>query len=259
MKGGKKMKQTIIEEIKRIEKEEEVTIWYAVESGSRAWGFPSKDSDYDVRFIYTRKPEWYLSVQERRDVIEYPIDDLLDVSGWDLKKALMLLRKSNPSLIEWLVSPIIYQKKGKLAEELLKMVREHISLKSLIYHYLHMARGNYRDYLRQDQVKIKKYFYVLRPILACMYIETYGIEPPILFSELLAQPKIPVEVVNEVTLLLNRKLAGDELDWEPRSDTLNDFITTQITYFEEAVKDIDSGQLVSYDTLNDLFRRYVNQ
>ncbi|MBP1039740.1 nucleotidyltransferase domain-containing protein [Vagococcus sp. BWB3-3] len=253
------MKQTIIEEIKRIEAAEEVTIWYAVESGSRAWGFPSQDSDYDVRFIYTRKPEWYLSVQERRDVIEYPIDDLLDVSGWDLKKALMLLRKSNPSLIEWLLSPIVYQKKGKLAEELLAMVREHISLRGLIYHYLHMARGNYRDYLRQDHVKIKKYFYVLRPIFACMYIETYGTEPPILFSELLAQPNIPVEVVNEVNSLLNRKLAGDELDWEPRSDILNAFITSQIAYFEEAVSAVDCGKPVGYDKLNDLFRRYVNQ
>lgn len=246
-------------EIKRIEAEEEVTIWYAVESGSRAWGFPSKDSDYDVRFIYTRKPEWYLSVQERRDVIEYPIDELLDVSGWDLKKALTLLRKSNPSLIEWLLSPIVYQKEGQLAEELVQMVREHLSLRSLIYHYVHMARGNYRDYLRHEQVKIKKYFYVLRPIFACMYIETYGSEPPILFSELVAQASIPVEVVKEVDLLLSRKLAGDELDLEPRSEVLNSFITTKIAYFEEIVTSIDTGDQVSYETLNDLFRRYVNE
>lgn len=251
------MEEKIKAEIKRIEAAEDVKIWYAVESGSRAWGFPSQDSDYDVRFIYTRRPEWYLSVQEKRDVIEYPISDLLDVSGWDLKKALPLMRKSNPSLIEWLSSPIVYQRKGQLADELLALIRANVSLKGLTYHYLHMARKNYRGYLKQEQVKIKKYFYVLRPIFACMYIETYGTEPPILFADLLAQPTIPRAVVQEVEVLLNRKKAGAELDWEPRSDQLNAFIETQMAYFEDVVSEMRDNQPIDYETLDALFRRYV--
>ena len=105
------MEKEILKRIAEVEATENVTIFYACESGSRAWGFPSADSDYDVRFIYLRKPDWYLSidVEDKRDVIERPINDELDISGWDLRKALKLLWKSNPPLLEWLVSPIVYK------------------------------------------------------------------------------------------------------------------------------------------------------
>jgi predicted nucleotidyltransferase len=99
----------ILEQLEQIEQEEQVTILYACESGSRAWGFPSQDSDYDVRFIYLHKPEWYLSIYDKRDVIERPINNMLDINGWDLRKALNLFRKSNPPLLEWLQSPIQYK------------------------------------------------------------------------------------------------------------------------------------------------------
>lgn len=100
----------IKEKLLEIQEREGVFIFYACESGSRAWGFPSVNSDYDVRFLYTRERHFYLSidVEDRRDVIELPIDDELDISGWDLRKALRLLRKSNPPLLEWLSSPIVY-------------------------------------------------------------------------------------------------------------------------------------------------------
>ncbi len=102
-----------------LEREHEVRVLYAVESGSRAWGFPSPDSDFDIRFIYAHEPEWYLSVLEGRDVLETPLDDLgLDVSGWDLRKTLRLFLKSNPALYEWLVSPIVYRDMCGLAREL---------------------------------------------------------------------------------------------------------------------------------------------
>lgn len=94
------MREEILKRLTDIEGEEDVKIFYACESGSRAWGFPSADSDYDVRFLYRHPEEWYLSVdlEEKRDVIERPINDDLDISGWDLRKALKLLRKSNPPL-----------------------------------------------------------------------------------------------------------------------------------------------------------------
>ena len=112
---------TVDEEIQRsideIEQSENVTVLYACESGSRAWGFHSQDSDYDVRFIYAHPPDWYLSVdlEKKRDVIERPILDDLDVSGWDLRKSLQLFRKSNPPLLEWLDSPIVYRDRFDVA------------------------------------------------------------------------------------------------------------------------------------------------
>ncbi len=108
----------IQDELARIEGEEGVRIVYACESGSRAWGFPSRDSDYDARFLYIRPVEWYLSITEKRDVIERPISNMLDITGWDLRKALRLFRKSNPPLLEWLQSPTVYKETGSAAEAL---------------------------------------------------------------------------------------------------------------------------------------------
>lgn len=99
----------VLVELEAIEQRHDVRVLFACESGSRGWGFASPDSDYDVRFLYVHKPEWYLRVEPQRDVIERPIDDVLDVSGWELRKALQLMRRSNPTLFEWLDSPVIYR------------------------------------------------------------------------------------------------------------------------------------------------------
>src|ERR1043166_5445755 len=143
-----------------IEQTEAVRVLYAVESGSRAWGFESTDSDYDVRFLYVRPRDWYLSidVETKRDTIEKPITDDLDVSGWDLRKALKLFRKSNPPLLEWLQSPIVYLERFSTAVRLRELTKEYFSPKSCLHHYLHMAEGNFRQYLQTEIVRLKKYF-----------------------------------------------------------------------------------------------------
>ena len=142
-----------------IERTEGVRLLYACESGSRAWGFASTDSDYDVRFLYLRPREWYLSidVERRRDVIERPIDGLLDINGWDLRKALGLFRKSNPPLLEWLHSPIVYLDRHGVAERLRALLEQYYSPTACFHHYYHMAKGNYREYLKGEEVKLKKY------------------------------------------------------------------------------------------------------
>lgn len=230
-------------ELKQIEQEEGVRILYACESGSRAWGFPSKDSDYDVRFIYVRPVEWYLSILEKRDVIERPISDLLDINGWDLKKALNLFRKSNPPLLEWLQSPIPYLEPFSVTEKIRQLSPLTFSPRSSMYHYLHMAKGNFRAYLQGDLVKIKKYFYVLRPILACGWIEKYGTMPPMEFEELVERMLPDSTLKQEVYTLLTRKRAGVEFDLEPKIAVINDFLERQIAYFEETAKHIsDSGE-----------------
>ncbi len=176
------MEREIRDTLDRIETREDVRVLYAVESGSRAWGFASTDSDWDVRFLYLRRPEWYLSVQRRRDVLEYPLADGLDVSGWDLKKALGLFAKSNPPLLEWLRSPIVYREAFSAAARLRVLAADYFSPRSCMHHYLSMAEGNYREYLQRDPVRVKKYFYVLRPVLACRWIQMHGTTPPTEFA-----------------------------------------------------------------------------
>ena len=163
------MRKTILNKLADIEKTENVRILLAVESGSRAWGFASPDSDYDVRFIYIRHKDDYLRLEKHRDVIELPIEGKLDINGWDLDKTLRLLRASNPTLFEWVSSPIVYRETA-FADEFRAVMKKYFSSKRGLSHYLSMASRNYREYLKGDTVKAKKYFYVLRPVLACRWI-----------------------------------------------------------------------------------------
>jgi predicted nucleotidyltransferase len=232
------MEQKIIDIAKKkfleIEKEHDVKILYAVESGSRAWGFESSDSDYDIRFIYAHHKNWYLNILPKRDVIEYPIIDEFDYSGWDLRKALFLMNKSNPVFFEWLKSPIVYYKDDYSYNIMEQLAKNYFSPISSTYHYLHMANGNYRQYLLADEVKIKKYFYVLRPILACMWIENYKESPPMEFEKLLTQITDKA-LLDKITGLLEKKKSGIELDLEPKIEIINHFIDTQIQHLENVV------------------------
>ena len=134
----KSIESKIKTKLQELELKHGIQILYAVESGSRLWGFESVDSDYDVRFIYVRPLQWYLSVRSRRDVIEFPISEDLDFSGWDMKKALYLLSKSNPPFLEWLNSHIIY-KETDVVEKIKKMVASYFNPRATIFHYLHMV------------------------------------------------------------------------------------------------------------------------
>src|SRR3989338_2246924 len=176
------MREKIVHKLEEIQENKGIKILYAVESGSRAWGFESKDSDYDVRFLYLRPRDWYLKIRPEKDTIEILSEDLLDISGWDIKKALLLFGNSNPPLYEWLVSPVVYLEKGNLIQELRNLAISDYSLRACTYHYLHIARDNYRNYLVKEKVKIKKYFYALRPLLACFWIKEKNSLPPMEFS-----------------------------------------------------------------------------
>lgn len=248
------MREKIELELERIEKENDVKILFAVESGSRAWGFPSKDSDYDVRFVYIHPVEWYLSIYDKRDVIEYPISDDLDISGWDIKKALQLFAKSNPALLEWIRSPIFYSKNSNFPELLQQMSEKNFDPKATIYHYLHMASKNYREFLQGENVKLKKYFYVLRPILACKWLEEKTTLPPVEFDRLITELSLERSVLDEIEKLLIKKKAGTELDVGLKIKVLNQFLEEQIHYYQEYVKGIEKGSGIDIESLNTLFR-----
>jgi uncharacterized protein len=225
----------IQEELRRIEHEEQVTVLYACESGSRAWGFESDDSDYDVRFIYLRKTSWYLTIQNKRDVIERPISDELDIAGWDLPKALGLFRKSNPPLLEWLQSPIVYLEASSCRRKLMDLLPGWFSPISCLYHYLHMAQNNFKKYLQdRTEVSLKKYLYVLRPVLACIWIERgFGAVPmefQVLIDRIVADPVL----LNEVNKLLTAKKAGGEMGRGPRNEIISKFLESELARLAEA-------------------------
>lgn len=253
------MKEIIADKLKEIEQNHHVKILLAVESGSRAWGFPSQDSDYDVRFVYIRHPEWYLSIDEKRDVIEVPINDVLDINGWDIVKALKLFRKSNPPLLEWLVSEINYYDAYGFKDEMLKLRQQVFSTRASLHHYLNMAKGNFREYLQGDQVKIKKYFYVLRPLLACKWIEKYNTNPPILFQDLVSDIVTDSGLQKAIHDLLRRKIAGEELNLENRIDVINNYIEQEIEHLTAFANSCTSEMDDPTEALNQLFRKYLNR
>lgn len=216
--------------------EHQVRVLHAIESGSRAWGFPSPDSDYDARFIYVHDPDWYFSVHERRDVIETPIEEadgiVFDVNGWDLRKALRLLAKSNPVLIEWLQSPIVYASAATpgsaFAPELLALARHFFSARTAHYHYFHMARKNYREHLLGESIKLKKYFYVLRPVLACLWVERGLGIPPMALTDLLDGVLPHGALRDDILALRQRKMSTPEFGSGDPVPTIQTFLTAEI-------------------------------
>ena len=252
-----RIQDKIQDELSRIEAEYDVTIFYACESGSRAWGFESTDSDYDVRFLYFHKLDWYLSVDTKRDVIELPIDDQLDISGWELRKALGLLQKSNPPLLEWLQSPIIYRDIPEIRSLISELIPHQYSKVKSFYHYLSMAKGNYRQYLQGDTVRLKKYFYVLRPLLACQWVMQYDEPVPMLFSSLVEAIVKDEDLLNDINELLRLKRSGDEMKSAPKIDSLNKFIETQLTVFSEVKFPKETKP--STEELNRVFRTIVKR
>ena len=242
-----------------IEREHGVRVLYACESGSRAWGFASTDSDYDVRFVYVHDLDGYLSVdtQSLRDVIELPIDGLWDVDGWDLRKALHLLSKSNPPLLEWLSSPIVYRKDRAFFDRMVAEAQAHYAPKSCLLHYLSMANANHREYLRGDQVWRKKYFYLLRPLFACRWIEQGRGRVPMEFDVLLDASGIDAALRRDVEQLMAEKRAGEELGRGTCIASIDAFVDTERARLKALTRDVPRSPRQDLSSLDRLFRDVV--
>jgi predicted nucleotidyltransferase len=254
--NGNQVHQRVLAALGKLEVERQVRVLYACESGSRAWGFASRDSDYDVRFIYVQRRDWYLSVEDRRDVIEQPIADDLDVSGWELRKALRLLRKSNPPLLEWLKSPVVYRHDPAFVTEFGALAAHFYSPRRCFAHYLHMAFNNWRDYLRgRGKVSLKKYLYVFRPLLACRWIERQLGPVPMRFPQLVEGVLEEAEVRSALDELVARKQSGNELAVAPPVEVLSRFIEAELSRVEALNEpEQTAGDVVE---LNGFFRRYA--
>ena len=249
------IKEEIADKLAEIEEKEKVQILYAVESGSRAWGVASPDSDYDVRFIYVRKKEDYLSVQEKRDVIEWQLDDVLDINGWDLKKTLVQFHKGNATLFEWANSPIIY----KITDEwkaVYEGCKQYFSEKTALHHYYGTANSTFKQYLQNGEVKYKKYVYALRPLLACKYIEDHHSVPPVKFDDLLRQ-NLPKELSMEIEKMLEIKTKCDEKDLNPKMPVIQKFIEDEIARYEQTLKNMPDDRNPDWETLDSVFLRIL--
>ncbi|WAC74649.1 nucleotidyltransferase domain-containing protein [Roseateles sp. SL47] len=246
--------------LRRAEIEHEAKVLLAVESGSRAWGFASPNSDYDARFIYVHRPKRYLSVglEEQRDVIEYPIVDDMDINGWDLRKALRLFWKSNPGFVEWVQSPIVYEKHGSFHRRALALLPTVYSVERGIYHYRSMAQTNYRGHLLNDQVPLKKYFYVLRPLLSVRWLERYQRPAPIEFQRLLEMIDKDKALLSAIQDLLALKQASPEMGLSPRVAPIQHFIEQELQRLESLRPDPQPRAEVE-PLLSELFRTVLQE
>jgi predicted nucleotidyltransferase len=218
----------------RIEKEHDVKVLFACESGSRGWGFASPDSDYDVRFIYVHRVDWYLTVFPDRDVIELPINDVYDVSGWDLRKALGLLRNGNATLVEWLSSPVVYTADDAFLSSIRAAAEQVHRPERAFHHYLHMASKNYREYLRGDVVRLKKYLYVLRPLLACLWIEQGRGPVPMRFQDMVDALVTDTGLRDAIAELLIIKRKAKESEHGRPMPAINEFLDVQLNRLSHA-------------------------
>lgn len=207
------MRARIGAELEKIAAEEGVTLLLAIESGSRAWGFHSPDSDYDVRFIYAQPVDWHLSIVPGRDVIERPISDELDLSGWDLRKTLGLVLGSNAVVQEWLASPITYVEAPGFRQEMQAFAAETLRSKPVMWHYLRLAQRQL-DRLRgpDGQARLKRYFYIVRPVLALRWMRLNdGAAPPMNMDDLMAGCGLPDDAAHQINALIEKKKSMKEI------------------------------------------------
>lgn len=247
----KEIEQKLLE----IEKAENVKVLHAVESGSRAWGFASPDSDYDVRFIYVRRKDDYLKLNESRDVIEWQLDEVLDINGWDLKKALKQFYRGNATLFEWSKSPIVY-KTTDLWKQIYDEAKTYFSVKAAAYHYYGTAISTYSRYLQEESVKYKKYFYALRPLLAGKYIHEYQCPPPVSFNDLMKMD-MTAELRNGIDELLEIKKRSGEREKCMQIPIIRDFIIEEIGRQKAYVEGISDDRKRDWENLNDIFLKIL--
>jgi len=249
------MKEIIQDKLEQLEKDRNIKILYAVESGSRAWGFSSKDSDYDVRFIYVPDITYYFDIRDLKDNIEV-MDGDLDFAGWELRKALRLLYKGNPPLLEWLRSPLVYKVDPEAVQDIKALAEGYYDVKRAIYHYLHMAENNYRAYIKErPEVRQKKYLYILRPLLACRWIELNGSMPPMEIETTLETVK-DQWVEPHIRTLIELKRSGSEMGLTLAHSDLNDYIEFQLNYYKDYVRLIPD-RLATVKPLNDYLLKYT--
>lgn len=247
------METQIRERLKVIEKQCGVKILYACETGSRAWGFPSPDSDYDVRMIYMHEPDWYLSLSEKKDTIEMMLEGgELDITGWDIRKCLRLLWKSNGALLERVQSPVVYHEEDGITALLREYSNRCFIPIATMHHYLGMARNSFAEVDEQTEVKLKKLFYSLRATLACKWILEKDTVPPIVFTTMVDELVFSEVLKERIRGLIALKSGQNESYVHPADIELNSFIKDQLEISGQAFEGLKGRKEKTVD-LDSLF------
>jgi len=253
------MKERVPAELSRLERELGLRVLLAVESGSRAWGFASPDSDYDVRFIYVHDRAWYLTVFEARDVIEAMLPGDLDLSGWELRKALRLFSKCNLALNEWLGSPLVYAEVPEFTARLRSLVPLYFNPIAATHHYRRMALASLSENLREDGIGIKKLFYVLRPLLACRWISRTLTQPPTEFAALVAAQWVTDEERAWIAGLLQQKAQAIEAQQVVLPVRWMESIQAELNHYESAAARLAAPSLPGPGALDALLQTWVER
>ena len=254
------MRLKILQRLAEIESKYDVKVLYAVESGSRAWGFDSPDSDYDVRFIYVHRRDWYLTLGEKRDVIEeMDPDKVLDLSGWDIRKAFTLMSKGNCSFAEWIGSPIVYYRDEEFLDGLTALKDTFFRTISTVNHYHHMAMNHDRRYLDKRGYELKRFLYHLRGLLASQWAIERRSYPPVLFNDL-ADAMVKVERIRkEIEEIVRLKKAGAEHNCMTVSQALIDYAVLLNCQITESLRTLAPEQPVDIEPLNRLLLDTINR
>lgn len=248
------MKNEIVNRLKEIEEENGIRILHAVETGSRAWGFPSPDSDYDVRFTYAERLEWHLSLREKKDAMNPPIVDDLDITGWEIKKVLGLLWKSNVALLERLQSPIVYLDNPSFSSRIEVFSKSCFSPVAVMHHYNSMAKKYYHSCMESDMVRLKSYCYALRTAAAGKWVREVNEIPPIVFADMFGV--IEKGVLADILEMISIKSGESESYTHKRFPRIDDFLKVTIEENDKVATSLPSGN-GDFDELDAFYREMV--
>lgn len=242
----------------RLEQEKDCRILFAVESGSRAWGFASPDSDYDIRAVFVRPLSAYLRVGgEADETFSAMLPDDLDIVGWDLRMYLRHLLKSNASVLEWLDSPIVYLDSG-LRQELCGMKEEFVKPVSVAFHYASLLRHSLEDFDADGTIRIKKLCYALRAGLCARWAVKRETMPPTRFADVLAGTDLSSAERGAIDDLLSVKANAGEVVRVTPSPALLPLIADRLDELAEMkVQKPESDAATLREKADTLFRKYV--
>lgn len=249
------IKQTL----EKVKEENHIHILYAIESGSRGWGFPSPDSDYDCRFVYVRNVDVYLTLQEPKDQIDLPVDEIYDLCGWDLKKVLLHLRRSNPIMWEWLQSPVVYEEREGVREELLHLARLYYDEKAALYHYRSLAKKKVEEISSEECGKLKHYFYALRSTLCCHYMMMHHDIPPMTLEELIQEIDLEDELIRRINSLQEIKERVDESYKVARVPEILSYIEQILEHCERYLDTLEKRRIDTNEPLDNCFRKWIKE
>lgn len=248
------MEQHIKNKISEIERTHAIKVLYACETGSRAWGFASPDSDYDVRMIYMHEPDWYLTLSDKKDTLELMLDNgELDITGWDFKKCLKLLWKSNGALLERIQSPILYCNTSDITERFRYYADRCFIPVATIHHYLGMAKNSFTEIEGREEIKLKKLFYALKATLACKWILDKDSIPPIVFKTMVDELDFNQMLKQRIMELVALKSKQNESYIHPAEHELNNFVKEQLTIVDVKAPSL-AGRKDKHVNLDEFFR-----